>query len=125
MRPLFRKKELLLLLSLIILPALLLAVFSLRPSGTTALVRIENEEVYRVSLNSLKTEEIMEFSGENGIILTVSFSPGGARVVSSSCPDKICVRTGLLKKAGDAAVCVPARFTLEILGKRSQDAVTY
>lgn len=37
-----------------------------------------------------------------------------AHVVSSPCPDKICIRMGWLERAGDYSACLPNRVLLEV-----------
>lgn len=42
----------------------------------------------------------------------------------SNCPDQVCVRTGVLTRAGQMAVCLPTRVTVRILGADMQvDAI--
>lgn len=56
-----------------------------------------------------------EFSLEsNGYCLTVIVNDGTVSVVSSDCPDKICVTTGKISEPGQAIICIPARVVIEI-----------
>jgi hypothetical protein len=49
---------------------------------------------------------------------------GKARVLSSDCPDKVCVNSGWLSRAGQCAVCLPNRITLRLTPtEQSPDAV--
>lgn len=41
---------------------------------------------------------------------------GGVRVKSSDCPDKICVKTGLVSHEGMSAVCMPNRVIVTVEG---------
>ena len=45
--------------------------------------------------------------------------------MESDCPDHICVRTGILKNAGDTAACVPNKTCVYIKGTKNIDASTY
>lgn len=38
------------------------------------------------------------------------------RVRESSCPDKVCVKTGWIKRSGEIIVCAPNQITIRILG---------
>ena len=69
-----------------------------------------------LSLSPRGTLETVPLEGANGIQLTVELSPKGARVASSTCPDQVCVHTGLLTRAGESAICLPARATLRLEG---------
>lgn len=51
--------------------------------------------------------------------------PGGISFEYSSCPDQTCVRTGKLTRAGQAAVCLPARISVRLEGgEQAADAMT-
>lgn len=110
-------------LAVLILGAVLL--LNTRPQGGVAVVEVDGEEVARRELARLTEPELLPVTGKNGIALTVEFSPSGARVVEASCPDRTCLRTGLLTQAGESAVCLPGRVVLRLDGKASADAETY
>lgn len=48
-------------------------------------------------------------------------SDGGIWVSKSDCPDKICMDTGRLCRAGDTAVCVPNRVAVTVCGESDED----
>jgi hypothetical protein len=57
---------------------------------------------------------------------------GGARVVSSPCPNKLCVKTGTVRHSHEEIVCLPAQLLLVLeggpgsgSGKGGTDAITY
>lgn len=56
---------------------------------------------------------------------------GSARVISSPCPNKICVRTGAVRHVHEEIVCIPAHLLLVIEGgadggsKGGVDAITF
>ncbi len=56
--------------------------------------------------------------------LTVTVKDGVAFIESSSCKDKICMRSRL-KKSGDCAVCLPNKISVAVSGQADADAVTY
>jgi hypothetical protein len=45
---------------------------------------------------------------------TFEISGGRVRMVSSDCPDKVCVRTGWVSRAGQVIVCIPNRIILRV-----------
>jgi hypothetical protein len=57
----------------------------------------------------------------------IEMEAGRARVVSSPCRDKLCVRAGWLERPGDVAVCLPQRVVVEIRGaaRNGVDGVAY
>jgi hypothetical protein len=55
---------------------------------------------------------------------------GAARIISSPCPNKICVKTGRVAHVHEEIVCVPAHLLVVIEGsgggsKAGVDAITY
>lgn len=101
------------------------AFFSHMPAAETAVIERNGEILLTQSLHTLTEEKIVEIDGENGIVLTVAFYPDGAAVLSSHCPDKVCVKFGKLTRAGETAVCLPAKITLRLEGTGATDATTY
>ena len=56
----------------------------------------------------------------------IEIDHGRARVVSSPCRQKICIRSGWLKSAGDTTACVPNRVSATLLGRDARfDAVSF
>ena len=123
-RRLFSKKEWPLLLIIALAAALWLVLSRSGPGGTRAVVERGGE----TELGALKAPELVEITGENGVVLTVELSKEGARITAASCPDKTCQRTGHLTRAGDVAVCLPGRIALRLEGPKTDqtpDAETY
>lgn len=54
---------------------------------------------------------------------TVKLSDGEVRIVSSTCPDKVCVSTGAISKSGEIIVCVPNRVSVKVTGEEEFDAL--
>ena len=76
-----------------------------------------------------KEKKISVFKPLDGDIpLIILFESDGACVKSSECRDKICVNTGKLTRAGQMAICLPARVTLELQSvegtENTPDAIT-
>ena len=68
-------------------------------------------------------EAVIEQDGE--VYRRVELDKDGAHFVSSPCPDKICVNKGIIKRAGESAVCLPQRVSVRIEGGDSEiDSVT-
>lgn len=53
--------------------------------------------------------------GKDGNIV-VHLSSDEVYIKESPCEDQICVKTGVLKKVGDGAVCLPNRVVVQIIG---------
>ncbi len=99
---------------------------SLSPQGRTAIVERDGEVVLRRDLSQLTEETTFTIEGDQGIEVTITLSPVGAAVTSSTCPDQVCVRTGLLTRSGESAICLPGKLSLRLEGGGdSVDATVY
>jgi hypothetical protein len=56
---------------------------------------------------------------------TLEIAPGAIRVRTAPCAGRQCVHAGWLRRPGDAAVCVPGRLSVRVLGADAFDAVSY
>ncbi len=107
---------------LIVVLTLLAAVFSLyftlsRDTGTSCTISYGHaSETFSLSENRV----IPVLS--NGHALTVTIDDGAVSVTESDCPDGVCVNSGIISRAGQAIVCVPAKVTVRIDGPRADDA---
>ena len=98
---------------------------ALSPAGTTAVVEVDGQVVLTRELSQLTGTEEVAVTGAGGIALTVELSPQGAAITSAGCPDQVCVRTGMLTRAGEAALCLPAKVSLRLTGDGGVDGATY
>ncbi len=55
--------------------------------------------------------------------IIIEINNRSAYVKSSSCPGKICVKTGAITKPGQAIACVPNRLLIIAEGYRKQDKI--
>ena len=99
---------------------------SLTPQGTVAILERDGQVLWERDLSQLTEPETLSVQGEDGIQLTVTLSPQGAEISSSPCPDHVCVQTGTLTRAGETALCLPARVSLRLEGGgNGVDATVY
>ena len=76
-------------------------------------------------LSALAGPKEVTVEGDGGIEVTVRLSPQGAQVIRSGCRDQVCVRTGLITRAGESALCLPAKVSVRLTGGSGGDAQTY
>ena len=103
------------------LAAAIAAVLALGTSGDRLYAEVwqDNELVERVELTD-RTDRTIDLDGHNVIVL----SGRTATMRSADCHDQVCVRTGMLTRAGQVAVCLPNRVVLRITGGTSEiDAI--
>jgi hypothetical protein len=76
------------------------------------------------SVLAARPDRTVTIDGMRGPI-QVELKGGAARVVSSPCPDRLCVRQGLVSGPGAALVCVPGGVAVRLGGgdPRELDAV--
>ena len=87
----------------------------------TAVVSVDGEEVERINLES--EEGIRSYSG-HGYTLEVNLRPDGqpgVRVEHADCPTQDCVHTGIITRAGQSIVCLPARIIIRLEGGSEPD----
>ena len=73
----------------------------------------------------LDADTILRVPGPLGETV-VEIEDGSVRVISSPCPEKICVKTGRISKPGQWIACLPNRVFISIRGRRSEqpDAIS-
>ena len=54
---------------------------------------------------------------------TVKVEDGKVFVVDSTCPDKVCEKTGKISKSGGSIICIPNRISIEISGESETDII--
>lgn len=63
-------------------------------------------------------ETVLEVGG-----CEVRVENGEVFVAKSDCPDRVCVNTGRISRAGEAIICVPNRVSIKIIGEGKVDAI--
>ena len=92
-----------------------------RRLGRTGDGREPDGEVERINLES--EEGIRSYSG-HGYTLEVNLRPDGqpgVRVEHADCPTQDCVHTGIITRAGQSIVCLPARIIIRLEGGSEPD----
>lgn len=110
------KGDIALIASLCVLILLLfLPSFSGNNEKLTAQIYREGELVKTVSLSECQGEEITV--GNCKLLL----EKDGVTFIDSSCPDKLCIKKGKLKRKGDTMACVPQKVVAVIKGEKQSD----
>jgi hypothetical protein len=74
---------------------------------------------------SLAQQRTLEIQGPKGISV-VEIRMGRVRFLASPCANHYCVHQGWLDHAGQAAICLPNRVSIELQGDQvSYDTLTY
>ncbi len=83
-----------------------------REPGAQVRVLVDNEETAVFSLSEDTEYEIRSPYGVNRL----EISGGRARLTDADCPDRLCVKQGAVRYAGDSIICLPHRVVVEITG---------
>ena len=85
-------------------------------------LRQGNQIVATLSLNQ---DRLIDVTGPLGVS-KIEIKQGKVRFLSSPCANQYCVHQGWLHHAGQAAICLPNRVSLELLGtQKSYDSLNY
>jgi len=116
------KKDLLVLsiIFLIISLAYIISSFH-KTGGDTVLIQVDGKDFLHLSLDE---DRIVKVSGPLGVSI-VEIKDGRVRMLSSPCPDKLCIKEGYIDKAGQVIICIPNRIVIKIEGRAGLDALTY
>ncbi|UNC90915.1 NusG domain II-containing protein [Candidatus Contubernalis alkaliaceticus] len=92
------------------------------------------EHFVSISVNSIEFEPIpltesnnnfrKEIEGINGLTI-IEILDQRVRVISSACPDKLCVHSGWIDKPGQLLVCLPNKVVVRIISDEQQDIDFY
>ncbi len=88
----------------------------------TAKISVDGVETEAVNLPQLRQEEERTIQA-NGYTLYLVLSQKGVQVRESDCPTQDCVHTGIITRAGQSIVCLPARVTVQLQGTVAEDGV--
>jgi hypothetical protein len=91
-------------------------------NGSIAEIEADGSRVAEVDFSALGENEVKTFE-INGV--TVKVDREGAYFEKSECTGQVCVKSGKINKAGQTAVCLPQRVSIQISGNNVQyDGVT-
>jgi hypothetical protein len=104
----------------VLVAALAVALWQDAPAGK---VRIRAGDTVFATY-SLGQERLIEVPGPLGVSRIVIHGHQ-VRFASSPCRNQYCVHQGWLRRAGQVAVCLPNRVSVELTGERGYDSLNY
>ncbi|MBR5273268.1 MAG: NusG domain II-containing protein [Clostridia bacterium] len=117
MRKLFYKRDFV-ILAVILLVALIgmgtVWIYHNFTESTVVVIEHNSVEINRINLDKIEQSDIIFINDDDGCHVEIEVENGRARVLSSTCPDKICVNCGWLENKGDSAVCLPNKVVVRI-----------
>lgn len=94
------------------------------PFGSRAEVSVDGRKAARLSLDGPRRElSVATALGP----LRLAYGEGRVEVTSAPCPNRLCLKSGAVSRAGASIVCVPCRVRVEVSGDAGKgvDAVTF
>lgn len=115
-RNFIQKRELNLIVAILVISGLLSAIFYAgnRKAAKEVLVTVDGQAVATLDLNKDTDMIINGYAGGTDHLI---IKDGYASITDASCPDKVCVRTGKIHKTGELIVCLPNRVVVSIEGE--------
>jgi hypothetical protein len=105
--------KILVVLIVVIGIASLFAISRFKQPGDRVIIEVNGQELQRLDLESSQEITVTGPIGNTRI----KVGHGAVQVLSSDCPEKICVKTGKIRHAGEIIVCVPNKVVVKIIGK--------
>lgn len=102
-----KKKDIILILSLLVIFCLIFLLNFLRKDGQIVEITV-NGNVY----GNFPIEENSEIDIEGSNTLIIK--DGEAYMKSADCPDKLCVKSRPIKKKGEQIICLPNRVIVSV-----------
>ncbi len=102
----------LIIIALVLVVAFLSVFQFLKNSDLSAVVRENGKIVDTIKLSTVNNDFVRVYSEDYNV--TVKFTKDGAEVVSSHCPDKLCVHSGKITRSGQSIVCLPAKISVSL-----------
>ena len=115
--------DIILIIGIILLGiASLVIIDHLKQPGETATIEVAGKMPQQVNLQETQVLSLRGAIGQT----TIRIDHGAVQVTHSDCPEKICVRTGKIRQAGEMIVCVPNKIVIRINGRHNQtfDVIT-
>ena len=97
---------------------------NLNKPGDLIVIKQNGKIIKEIDLKSVETEYQTELDCGNGERVVIGVEKNGAKFLSSTCKDKLCVKHGLCKNAGDFAACLPNRVSISVEGEAAPDNIS-
>ncbi|GAA0744978.1 NusG domain II-containing protein [Clostridium oceanicum] len=114
---------------MLIISTLGVAIFKYTQKSTDhpmAIIKQDGKVIKRIDLSKVKKKETFNIYYKDKDYNTVALEPNRIRFSKSTCPDKICVKTGWLTKPGETSACLPHKLIIKIESNNSEvDEVSY
>lgn len=107
-----------LIVAFVLALSLLIGAYFILPKGeaTIAVITMDGKILKEIDLSNTKNTT---FNIDYTAHYIIEVKDKKIRIIEATCPDKICVATGFISKAGQVIACLPNRLLIEIKGKQN------
>ena len=112
-----KKGDVIIFISLCLLCAFLFVLPLFGGDRKTAVITLDGETAAEIDLSAVPEAYTLQVGS-----CIIRVDKDSVRFENSDCPDKLCMKSGKLSKAGDTAACVPNRVVATIKGEKKKDA---
>ena len=95
------------------------------PAVATVIVEVSGKETHAIPFSEVSSSQMLKIqAGVDQCATLEILGSGKARIVESTCPDKVCINMGWITRSGQVIVCLPNRIVVRIenSGTISDDA---
>lgn len=116
----YKKSDLIIIAAVILLSFAAWAAFMLfsEKDNLYAQIYLNNQLVKTIDLTKAKNS-FFSVDGKPDVVFEIR--DGSIRFYESSCPDKVCIRTGFLNRNRQSAACLPNNMILKIISDKNSD----
>ncbi|OSB12723.1 NusG domain II-containing protein [Clostridium botulinum] len=103
--------------------------FFVKSENAVAVIKQNGKIIEKVDLSKVKEKRQLKINyndknhkGYN----VIEIDKGSIRFIDADCPDKVCIKSGVLKKPGETAACLPHKLIITIeKNDKGVDEVSY
>lgn len=90
-------------------------------------ITVDGKEYEKIIMKDIIEERHIHIDLSKGKFIDININKDGVYVNDVVCPDRLCVKTGTINKAGQSIVCLPNKVQIYIegSGKTDVDSVSY
>ena len=97
------------------------------PQNKVAVIYQYNKEVQRIDLSKVNESYELTFTSRDGGKNVVHIEKKGVSIIEASCPDHVCMDTGVIKNGVLPIICAPNHLMIKIEEKSAEglDSISY
>ncbi len=109
---------------LIFLLIIITLIFTFQFPNKKEMLKVKIISPYKNFFLKLSENRKIKIKGAKGYLI-LQIKNNKVRVIYSTCPNKICVKSGWISKKGEVIACIPNRIIVKITGKFEKKRVDF